>query len=82
MNGIKIKDNRHKENCVDVGSLPLEQVFQFDNGSFGMLLGYDTARCLTEYYSFGSHRVDWLINSVKVTPVSATLVIESGGVQL
>lgn len=81
MNGIKIKDNRPKTNKVAIGSLPCEQVFQFDDGGFGMLIGYDAVRCLVKYYSFGAHRIDFLINSTEVTPVSATLVIESGGVQ-
>lgn len=81
MKGITIKDIRPNLNQVSIGELSVEQVFQFKEGDFGMVLEQDCARGITNYYSFGAHRMDWLIGSEKVIPVTATLVIETGGVK-
>lgn len=75
---LKIKNSRFTYKC-NVGDLPNEQIFVFnDKGDFGMIIEQDCNRCLTCYYSFGAHRIDWLTANVIVTPVDAQLVIEGG----
>ncbi len=81
MEGIEIKDIRPKSNLVHIGSLPIEQVFQFKDGGYGMILEHDRNRTITTIYTFSAHCLDWLIDVVEVIPVTATLTIKSGGVK-
>ena len=75
---LKIEDSRFTYRS-EIGDLPNEQVFVFnDKGSFGMIIEQDCNKGLTCYYSFGAHKIDWLIDSVIVTPVDARLVIGGG----
>lgn len=75
---LKIVDSRFTFRCA-VGDLSNEQIFAFnDNADFGMVIEQDCHKGITRYYSFGAHRIDFLIANVKVTPVDARLVIEGG----
>lgn len=80
MKGIEIKDIRPKSNLVNIGSLLVEQVFQFKDGGYGMIVDHDRPRTITVIYTFSAHCLDWLCDAVEVIPVTATLTIESGGV--
>ena len=80
MKGIEIKDIRPTSNLVNIGSLPIEQVFQFKDGGYGMIVDHDRPRTITVIYTFSAHCLDWLFDGLEVIPVTATLTIESGGV--
>lgn len=58
MKGIEIKDIRPTSNLVNIGSLSIEQVFQFKDGGYGMIVDHDRPHTITAIYTIESGGVN------------------------
>lgn len=74
-----IDDKRIKVEWKPIGSLPLETLVQFHDGTYAMIVAHDSARGVTSTYDFTHyHKVVEVTDPILVIPCTARIVIEGG----